>query len=93
MKISLDVEKPQVYELNISGSTSINIGVDMEINIGRTPYSGTYTVVPLAHSPVILHTKNFRMLDDVTVTKIPYWETSNPNGKTVYIAEDINDGN
>lgn len=57
-------------------------------------YDGDYIVVPKAHSEQILETAQKLVLEDITVTKIPYHETSNLfDGKTVFIAEDINYGN
>lgn len=52
------------------------------------PYTGTYTVVPLAYEATVLPTRGKTMLDDVTVTEIPYWETHSQiaGGMTAYIA-------
>lgn len=50
-------------------------------------YTGDYTVTPLAASDVVLPTANKLMTDDVTVLKIPYFETANESGNTVYIGE------
>lgn len=51
-------------------------------------YDGPYHVTPLAHSSQTLETRGLQMLGDIVVSKIPYWETSNPSeGYTVYIAE------
>ena len=51
------------------------------------PYEGDYVVTPKASTATVLPTKDKAMTDDVTVLKIPYFETSNENGTTVYIAE------
>lgn len=56
---------------------------------GSPPYMGEYTVIPKANEPTVLETKGKRMTDDVTVTKIPYYETANPLGDTVYIAAEV----
>lgn len=54
-------------------------------------YDGQYEVTPLAKSEVILPTHGLMMARDITVHKVPYYETSNVfNGLTVYIAEDNN---
>lgn len=50
-------------------------------------YRGDYTVTPRAFNEVILATRGKAMIDDVTVLEIPYWETSNPYGKTFIIGE------
>ena len=48
------------------------------------PYEGDYTVTPSAVEQT-LTTRDKRMLDDVIVKSIPFIETSNDNGTTVYI--------
>lgn len=54
-------------------------------------YTGAYTVVPKAYEAITLPTHGLMMSDDVTVTKVPYYETSNIfDGLTVYIAEETN---
>lgn len=53
------------------------------------PYEGSYDITPLAHETVILNTRNKTLSDDVTVLKVPYYETSNIfDGETVYIADE-----
>lgn len=52
-------------------------------------YDGEYEVTPQAHEEKILQTKNKRMTDDVTVMRVPYFETSNIYGDTVYIASEV----
>ncbi|MBQ3321884.1 MAG: hypothetical protein IJH05_03455 [Firmicutes bacterium] len=52
-------------------------------------YTGEYTVIPLAWDQQILHTEGLMMTDNVTVTEVPYFETSNQYGKTVYIADTL----
>lgn len=50
-------------------------------------YSGAYEVTPMADTEQVLATRNKHMTDDVTVHKVPYYETTNDHGTTVYIAE------
>ena len=57
--------------------------------IGGEPYSGEYVVIPKAEDAVVLPTTNKILYDDVTVTKVPYFETSNTSGTTVYIASEV----
>jgi hypothetical protein len=52
-------------------------------------YVGPYEVTPLAESAQTLATAGKQMVEDVTVAKIPYYETSNISGTTVYIAGEI----
>lgn len=56
---------------------------------GGEAYEGDYEVVPNAFEPVVLPTKNKLLADDVTVTKVPYYEVSNETGTTVYIASEV----
>lgn len=48
-------------------------------------YEGDYIVTPKANEEVILETSNKILTDDITVLEIPYYETSNISGYTVYI--------
>ena len=50
-------------------------------------YKGDYTITPKIDSQT-MRTKNKKMEDNVTVLAIPYYETSNLTGKTVYIGGD-----
>lgn len=52
-------------------------------------YDGTYEVTPLANEETRLLTAQRYMTDDVTVTAIPYYETSNQSGNTVYIGTEV----
>lgn len=52
-------------------------------------YEGPYTVTPLARNQTVLDTNGKLMTDDVTVLEVPYWETSNISGMTVYIANEV----
>ena len=47
-------------------------------------YNGDYTITPKIDSQT-MRTKNKKMEDNITVLAIPYYETSNLTGKTVYI--------
>lgn len=51
-------------------------------------YTGDYTVTPKTHSQT-LDTENKKLLQDVTIKAVPYYETSNSKGKTVYIAMEV----
>mgnify|MGYP006903493105 len=56
---------------------------------GGKPYEGDYEVTPKADSAVVLPTKDRFLSQDVNVKKIPYFETSNKTGVTVYIASEV----
>lgn len=58
------------------------------INISRASsevYDGDYIVTPKPYEEQVLETKSKLMVDDVTVLAIPYYETSNISGITIYI--------
>lgn len=49
------------------------------------PYQGEYTVVSLVEDEQTLNTKRKFLLENVTVLRIPYQETGNLYGETVFI--------
>lgn len=52
-------------------------------------YTGDYQITPSAHEDRTLETKGKYLNRDVTVLKIPTWETSNTSdGYTFYIANE-----
>ena len=57
---------------------------------GIEVYTGAYEVTPKAWEEQILQTDGKLMTDDVTVFRVPYYETVNLfDGKTDYIAEEV----
>ena len=88
--IGLNIFQDQPIELQIVDDGTIALGVGVEIMDRDTPeYHGQYVVIPLADEEQTLETKGYKMIDDVTVKKVPYFETSNINGTTVYIASEV----
>ena len=79
--------------VSVTPALSGNISAQAEI-INRIAYSnmeeyeGPYEVTPLAYDEQVLATANKQMSQDVTVHKVPFYETSNEHGTTVYIAEE-----
>lgn len=73
-----DIEKQSV---SVSGNAIFVGNVD--------EYKGDYEVTPKANEETVLNTKNKTMLDDVKVLKVPFYETSNQYGDTVYIASEV----
>lgn len=56
-------------------------------------YEGDYNILPLAFQETVLPTKDKKLINDIVVKEIPYFETSNPSGgNTVYIAGQIEFG-
>ena len=57
--------------------------------VGAETYEGPYEVTPKAWDEQVLQTEGKLMVEDVTVLKVPYYETSNLfDGLTVFIAEE-----
>ena len=52
-------------------------------------YNGQYEIEPKAHTTTTLNTSGKTLLNNVIVKKIPYFETSNFSGYTVYIASEV----
>lgn len=48
-------------------------------------YEGDVDITPSPSSDITLETEGYLMDSDVTVRKIPYYETSNESGITIYI--------
>ena len=91
--ITAELDPQVTLKGSFSGVLSLHGSLTAPSSAPVPTYTGAYEVTPLAHSAVVLETEGLKMTDDVTVFKIPYYDTSNPYGTTVYIAEDINDGN
>lgn len=57
--------------------------------IGAELYEGAYTVHSTAHEVQELPTANKHLVKNITVEKIPYYETSNSSdGITIYIGDE-----
>lgn len=84
-------ELDECYNVCMEESNSaLDVELDTAVNVtGGTYYTGDYEVIPQASNEIILPTEGLVMSDDVTVRKIPYYETSNESGKTAYIASEV----
>ena len=88
--VQMDVSV-ETYDLGVA-SMSADLNIESPIVIGGSvlpAYAGEYIVTPKAYEDQTLATKNKRMKDNVTVKAVPYWETSNKYGETVYIASEV----
>ena len=76
--------------LNIIGAIK-NDTLSGTLNIGGTyqDYSGAYDVTPKTEGQ-ILETENKILRQDVLIKKIPYFETSNEYGETIFIGSEVN---
>ena len=71
-----------IEEIDLESSTVIEATI---IDIPK--YEGDYVITPLADNDQVLETKDKLCTDDITVTKIPTFQTHNESGITFYIAE------
>lgn len=97
--INVTVDVP-TYEVTVTEDKGYTVTIDTESDIMidceyaiiqgyGADYEGSYTAIPKAHSQTILPTNGKTLADNITVQQIPYFETSNPNGKTVFIANEV----
>ena len=80
---------------NISPINKINGNITYGIGEGDASpvYNGEYNVTPLAFEETVLLTKDTKLIENIVVKEIPYYETSNPSGgNTVYIAGQVEFG-
>lgn len=92
MAIKLRVQENSV-KLNAYGGDGARFRVDglVQVISGGDLYEGPYEVTPRAWNEVVLETMGKTMEADVTVQRVPYYETSNMfEGETAYIAEETN---
>lgn len=78
-------------EISITGKLKTEDVVFGKIHLSGnlSIYNGDYTVTPSVEEQT-LKTANKKMLEDVTVKKIPFYETSNlSGGNTVYIGSEV----
>lgn len=75
-------------EINITGNLTTDTNLIGTIIEGegthRSVFSGSYEITPQVNSQT-LETNNKIMTDDIEISSIPYRETPNQYGKTVYI--------
>ena len=78
------------YDLDLTESSyTLDLGEVIEVQyVGGDVYDGDYVVVPKTETQV-LPTRSKVMADDVTVKEVPFFQTSNTYGDTVYIASEV----
>lgn len=84
--------------MNSEPINNINIGfkpvnsIKIGFNVGGTsqipPYDGEYEVTPKTYDEQVLPTRNKRMINNLTVKKIPQYEVSNDSGYTLIIGDE-----
>lgn len=88
--------------MNTEPINNINIGfkpvnsIKIGFNVGGTsqipPYDGEYEVTPKTYDEQVLPTRNKRMINNLTVKKIPQYEVSNDSGYTLIIGDESLNG-
>lgn len=88
--------------MNTEPINNINIGfkpvnsIKIGFNVGGTsqipPYQGEYEVTPKTYDEQVLPTRNKRMINNLTVKKIPQYEVSNDSGYTLIIGDESLNG-
>lgn len=70
--------------------------ISIGFNVGGTsqipPYEGEYEVTPKTYGEQVLPTRNKRMINNLTVKKIPQYEVSNDSGYTLIIGDESLNG-
>lgn len=89
VRITGDISVIENITASVASNEVITATIFLPSHTGGVPYEGEYEVTPSAHNAIVLETDGKTMTDDVTVFKIPYYETSNLTGKTVYIASEV----
>ena len=80
----LVVEVSSIDELEVVTETEI-----VEVKNYADEYRGAHHVIPRAYEAQVLETKDKKMMDNITVAEIPYFETSNSFGNTIYIGNEV----
>lgn len=63
----------------LSAPASVGVGVGTQTYVDHELYAGPYEVTPTSHEQS-LRTADKQMRRDVTIHKVPYYETSNEGG-------------
>ena len=91
MEIKANVTtNPITVQTNVKTLKTLRVGLNVKVSGGEglPTYDGDYIVVPSVWQEQSIPTKNKKLIDNVTVTKVPYAEVSNEaGGKTITIGE------
>lgn len=92
--VPMTVASDQVaFDFSVSEDVvDYSLGLATAINVSVMPvatYDGDYIIIPKAEEEQVMATNGLMMTDDVTIREVPYFETSNLTGTTVYIASEV----
>lgn len=85
----IEVGDASAVSLSVASVAEIPLVAGDTTAILPDPYTGSYEVTPKAYEEQILQTANKTMAQNVTVHEVPYYETPNTDGDTVYIASEV----
>ena len=87
--VKVSVKGPPRVTVNIAAQSSVTVTTDGKQTIAPETYAGPYTVTPKAREGTTLETQDKMMADNVNVKEIPYYDTANPYGRTLYIGTEV----
>lgn len=87
--VDVSIDSEVFVDTSLDEDIEMGLGVDISVGGGGVPYKGDYIVAPKPFSSTTLETRGRTLSDDVTVLEIPYFETSNVSGLTIYIGSEV----
>lgn len=78
-KVITTVSSDAMVSAMLSAPTSLDVSIGTQTYMPAESYPGPYEVIPTSQEQS-LHTADKHMRSDVTVHKVPYYETSNESG-------------
>lgn len=88
-RFNVKFEKQDYFNVDFKSNKqfNMNFGAIFEVPVEVTSdiYEGITSVTPKPYEKTILQTKDKKVLENITVEKIPYFETSNNTGTTIFI--------
>ena len=88
-RFNCELSGSAAFSQNLSEASTVLGNIKVPKVISPQIYTGDYTTTPRARSEVVLQTQGYLMADNVVVLQVPYYETSNLTGETVYIASEV----
>lgn len=88
-ELSGTLTSPGTISGSLSGSKTISGELTIPSAVLPPSYEGEYEVIPKAYESQTLETKDKLMEDNVFIFSVPYFQTSNEHGDTVYIASEV----
>ena len=87
--VSFKVITPSIPFSVEQSTVSFKVNDAVLVYADSVPYEGSCEVIPKAYETQVLQTKGKAMKEDVLVLPVPYYETDNSNGTTIFIASEV----